>query len=237
MSYFHSRQGCNKVDKMLCNLYKPILWKALSVWRHILTAHISIFSAFDSSLMCFCSISSGSKLWGACKCHSAFHWGLPDPRPRAEQPDYRWDRSKAAGHSNGESRWKHSSFFFMRKLERKKMKPKAHSDTDLSKGSKRFRYSNHRSVICRASWMTLIPLCAPMLRWECARSWPSAGSSFLPRSSQTSWRSWWQSWRLTKAPPMSGARSLRCEALFLTVLILYCPGRYQHGPVKFQLLL
>ncbi|KAM8823717.1 condensin-2 complex subunit G2 [Spinachia spinachia] len=31
MSYFHSRQGCNKVDKMLCNLYKPILWKALSV--------------------------------------------------------------------------------------------------------------------------------------------------------------------------------------------------------------
>ncbi|XP_037613315.1 condensin-2 complex subunit G2 isoform X2 [Sebastes umbrosus] len=31
VSYFHSRKGCNKVDKMLCNLYKPILWKALSV--------------------------------------------------------------------------------------------------------------------------------------------------------------------------------------------------------------
>ncbi|KAL6097725.1 ncapg2 [Pungitius sinensis] len=31
MSYFHSRQGSNKVDKMLSNLYKPILWKALSV--------------------------------------------------------------------------------------------------------------------------------------------------------------------------------------------------------------
>ncbi|XP_032360286.1 condensin-2 complex subunit G2 [Etheostoma spectabile] len=30
VSYFHSRKGCSKVDKMLCNLYKPILWKALS---------------------------------------------------------------------------------------------------------------------------------------------------------------------------------------------------------------
>lgn len=30
VSYFHTRKGCNKVDKMLCNLYKPILWKALS---------------------------------------------------------------------------------------------------------------------------------------------------------------------------------------------------------------
>lgn len=31
VSYFHTRKGCPKVDKMLCNLYKPILWKALSV--------------------------------------------------------------------------------------------------------------------------------------------------------------------------------------------------------------
>ncbi|XP_034717878.1 condensin-2 complex subunit G2 isoform X2 [Etheostoma cragini] len=30
VSYFHSRKGCSRVDKMLCNLYKPILWKALS---------------------------------------------------------------------------------------------------------------------------------------------------------------------------------------------------------------
>ncbi|XP_033933384.1 condensin-2 complex subunit G2, partial [Pseudochaenichthys georgianus] len=30
VSYFHSRKGCEKVDKMLSNLYKPILWKALS---------------------------------------------------------------------------------------------------------------------------------------------------------------------------------------------------------------
>ncbi|XP_039646842.1 condensin-2 complex subunit G2 isoform X3 [Perca fluviatilis] len=30
VSYFHTRKGCSKVDKMLCNLYKPILWKALS---------------------------------------------------------------------------------------------------------------------------------------------------------------------------------------------------------------
>ncbi|KAM9337176.1 condensin-2 complex subunit G2 [Symphorus nematophorus] len=30
VSYFHSRKGCHKVDKMLYNLYKPILWKALS---------------------------------------------------------------------------------------------------------------------------------------------------------------------------------------------------------------
>ncbi|KAK5897746.1 hypothetical protein CgunFtcFv8_015223 [Champsocephalus gunnari] len=30
VSYFHSRKGCEKVDKMLSNLYKPILWTALS---------------------------------------------------------------------------------------------------------------------------------------------------------------------------------------------------------------
>nr|XP_046227928.1 condensin-2 complex subunit G2 isoform X2 [Scatophagus argus] len=30
VSYFHSRKDCHKVDKMLCDLYKPILWKALS---------------------------------------------------------------------------------------------------------------------------------------------------------------------------------------------------------------
>ncbi|KAG7526439.1 condensin-2 complex subunit G2 isoform X1 [Solea senegalensis] len=31
VSYFHSRKSCPNVDKMLDNLYKPILWKALSV--------------------------------------------------------------------------------------------------------------------------------------------------------------------------------------------------------------
>ncbi|KAF3836623.1 hypothetical protein F7725_029181 [Dissostichus mawsoni] len=31
VSYFHSKKGCEKVDKMLSNLYKPILWKALTV--------------------------------------------------------------------------------------------------------------------------------------------------------------------------------------------------------------
>ncbi|KAK2859568.1 hypothetical protein Q5P01_004188 [Channa striata] len=30
LSYFHTRKGCHKVDKMLYNLYRPILWKALS---------------------------------------------------------------------------------------------------------------------------------------------------------------------------------------------------------------
>ncbi|XP_070842311.1 condensin-2 complex subunit G2 isoform X1 [Chaetodon trifascialis] len=30
VSYVHARKGCHKVDKMLYNLYKPILWKALS---------------------------------------------------------------------------------------------------------------------------------------------------------------------------------------------------------------
>ncbi|XP_034428998.1 condensin-2 complex subunit G2 isoform X1 [Hippoglossus hippoglossus] len=30
VSYFHTRKGCNKVDVMLHNLYKPILWKALN---------------------------------------------------------------------------------------------------------------------------------------------------------------------------------------------------------------
>ncbi|XP_034562667.1 condensin-2 complex subunit G2 isoform X2 [Notolabrus celidotus] len=30
VSYFHTRKSCHQVDKMLYNLYKPILWKALS---------------------------------------------------------------------------------------------------------------------------------------------------------------------------------------------------------------
>ncbi|XP_008289557.1 condensin-2 complex subunit G2 [Stegastes partitus] len=30
MSYFNTRVGCHSVDKMLCSLYRPILWKALS---------------------------------------------------------------------------------------------------------------------------------------------------------------------------------------------------------------
>ncbi|XP_026217742.1 condensin-2 complex subunit G2 isoform X2 [Anabas testudineus] len=30
VSYFHTRKGCHQVDKMLHNLYRPILWKALS---------------------------------------------------------------------------------------------------------------------------------------------------------------------------------------------------------------
>ncbi|XP_056869184.1 condensin-2 complex subunit G2 isoform X1 [Takifugu flavidus] len=31
VSYFHSKKDVSKVDQMLCRLYKPILWKALSV--------------------------------------------------------------------------------------------------------------------------------------------------------------------------------------------------------------
>lgn len=31
VSYFHTRKDCRNVDKMLYNLYRPILWKALSV--------------------------------------------------------------------------------------------------------------------------------------------------------------------------------------------------------------
>ncbi|KAM3860758.1 condensin-2 complex subunit G2 [Diretmus argenteus] len=30
VSYFHKRKGCHSVDKMLCTLYRPILWRALS---------------------------------------------------------------------------------------------------------------------------------------------------------------------------------------------------------------
>lgn len=52
--------------------------------------------------MCFCLISSGSKLWGACKCDFALHWGFPSPWSRSEQQEYRWDHSKAVGHRNGE---------------------------------------------------------------------------------------------------------------------------------------
>lgn len=31
--YFHSKKGCDPVEKMLNDLYKPILWKSLSVRR------------------------------------------------------------------------------------------------------------------------------------------------------------------------------------------------------------
>ncbi len=62
VSYFHARKGCHKVDKMLCNLYKPILWKALNVRIQTFNGiHASVL-VFYFSLTCFCLISSGSKL-------------------------------------------------------------------------------------------------------------------------------------------------------------------------------
>lgn len=33
--YFHSKKGCDPVEKMLNDLYKPILWKSLSVRRRM----------------------------------------------------------------------------------------------------------------------------------------------------------------------------------------------------------
>uniref|UniRef100_A0A673AVQ8 Non-SMC condensin II complex, subunit G2 n=1 Tax=Sphaeramia orbicularis TaxID=375764 RepID=A0A673AVQ8_9TELE len=42
VSYFHARKGCHKVDKMLYNLYKPILWKALSVPNYEVRANATL---------------------------------------------------------------------------------------------------------------------------------------------------------------------------------------------------
>lgn len=42
VSYFHSRKGVPKVDQMLCRLYKPILWKALSVSASLLFRHLCL---------------------------------------------------------------------------------------------------------------------------------------------------------------------------------------------------
>lgn len=67
--------------------------------------------------MCFCLIPSGCKLWGARKRHSAFYWGLPDPRPGSEQPEHRWDHSEAAGRSNGERLWSRSDTFLPQKRQ------------------------------------------------------------------------------------------------------------------------
>ncbi|XP_059182454.1 condensin-2 complex subunit G2 isoform X2 [Centropristis striata] len=42
VSYFHSRKGCPKVDKMLCNLYKPILWKSLNASNFEIRANATL---------------------------------------------------------------------------------------------------------------------------------------------------------------------------------------------------
>lgn len=40
VSYFHSKKDVSKVDQMLCRLYKPILWKALSVSASLVFLHL-----------------------------------------------------------------------------------------------------------------------------------------------------------------------------------------------------
>nr|XP_019943442.1 PREDICTED: condensin-2 complex subunit G2 [Paralichthys olivaceus] len=42
VSYFHTRKGCNKVDKMLHDLYKPILWKALNAPNYEVRANATL---------------------------------------------------------------------------------------------------------------------------------------------------------------------------------------------------
>ncbi|KAK1885513.1 Condensin-2 complex subunit G2 [Dissostichus eleginoides] len=42
VSYFHSKKGCEKVDKMLSNLYKPILWKALTATNFEVRANATL---------------------------------------------------------------------------------------------------------------------------------------------------------------------------------------------------
>ncbi|CAL8292272.1 unnamed protein product [Lota lota] len=42
MSYFHKRKGCQRVDRMLFELYKPILWRALSAPNHEVRANATL---------------------------------------------------------------------------------------------------------------------------------------------------------------------------------------------------
>ncbi|CAL8400223.1 unnamed protein product [Gadus morhua 'NCC'] len=42
MSYFHKRKGCQRVDRMLFELYKPILWRALSAPNHEVRANAAL---------------------------------------------------------------------------------------------------------------------------------------------------------------------------------------------------
>ncbi|XP_061569664.1 condensin-2 complex subunit G2 [Cololabis saira] len=45
MRYFHTRKGCHSVDKMLYNLYKPILWKALNAPNFEVRANATLIFA------------------------------------------------------------------------------------------------------------------------------------------------------------------------------------------------
>lgn len=53
MNYFHSKKGCDALDKMLSDLYKPILWKFLTVrkkadWRrHVFFGVCFLFAEFS----------------------------------------------------------------------------------------------------------------------------------------------------------------------------------------------
>ncbi|KAK0137768.1 Condensin-2 complex subunit G2 [Merluccius polli] len=42
VSYFHKRKGCKHVDRMLYELYKPILWRALSAPNHEVRANATL---------------------------------------------------------------------------------------------------------------------------------------------------------------------------------------------------
>ncbi|KAM4718590.1 LOW QUALITY PROTEIN: condensin-2 complex subunit G2 [Anableps anableps] len=55
VSYFHTRKGCHSVDKMLYNLYRPILWKSLSVPNFEVRANATLlfteaFPVYDPDL-------------------------------------------------------------------------------------------------------------------------------------------------------------------------------------------
>lgn len=150
---------------------------------------MSSYSLLVYYLLVFCS---GSKLWGARKRDFAFHRGLPNPRPRAEQQEYRWGHPETVGRSHGKN-------LKITQLQFEFNKRKIFTCTDQT------------LFFClrRHSLMTPIPLCAATPSWVSVRSWQSAGSCSLLQSSQTSWRSLWWSWQLTAAPLMSAAQSSR----------------------------
>lgn len=52
LNHFHSKKGCDAVDAMLNNLYKPILWKSLSVRRQIGTrTRVQVFPFAEFSFL------------------------------------------------------------------------------------------------------------------------------------------------------------------------------------------
>lgn len=157
MRYFHGRKGCHKLDKMLYNLYKPIIWKALTVRIQTLKCvHTSIL-VFNSSLTCLCLFIQAPNFEVRANATLLFGEAFPvlDPDENNENID--------------ETIQKQLDTAMVRTIQ---------TIQPLFIMSWR-NWNRHLSIIVRASSKTLNPPCAPMPFWESVRSWPSAGSFSL----------------------------------------------------------